>query len=120
MRWFRANTTLGGRVALFALALQLVVSFGHIHRDDIYGAPQAATAANSGRQTPSHQPAQHGDDYCAICATIALLSHSSTAAPPQLLPPIVSAHAVAHADRVAIFVVAPPRAPFQSRAPPAA
>ncbi len=37
MRWFRAYGTFGGRLALFALALQFYLSFAHIHPDDIYG-----------------------------------------------------------------------------------
>ena len=37
MRWFRAYRKFGGRLALFALALQFYLSFAHIHPDDIYG-----------------------------------------------------------------------------------
>ena len=37
MRWFWANRIFGGRLALFALAVQLALSFGHIHREDIFG-----------------------------------------------------------------------------------
>ena len=37
MGWFRAYRKFGGRLALFALALQFYLSFAHIHPDDIYG-----------------------------------------------------------------------------------
>ncbi len=35
MRWSRINRRWGGRLALFALALQLGLSFGHIHAEDL-------------------------------------------------------------------------------------
>jgi hypothetical protein len=123
MRWFRANRVFGGHLALFALAVQLVLSFGHIHREDIYGsAPPAALAqalAADHAQLPADHSSKHGDDYCAICATISLLSTSFVATAP-LLPVPVAFYAVEHVDRAAIASVAPRRAPFQSRAPPRA
>jgi hypothetical protein len=124
MRWFRANRTFGGRLALFALAVQFVVAFGHIHRDDIYGSarPAAAVAASvpdGSQPLPSDHPAKHGDDYCAICATMSLLGNSFVAMAPALpLPP--ASHAIEQFDRVAVIFIAPRRAAFQSRAPPAA
>ena len=45
MRWFRANARLSGKIALFAMALQFVLSFGHIHAEDIYGARATLAAA---------------------------------------------------------------------------
>jgi hypothetical protein len=124
MRWFRANKTFCGRLALLALAVQSVVAFGHIHRDDIYGLTRAAAAIaaqvpDGGQPLPGDQPAKHGDDYCAICATISLLGNSVVAVAPSLPPPSVS-HAIEQVDRVATVFIAPRRAAFQSRAPPAA
>jgi hypothetical protein len=127
MRWFRANKRYGGRLALLALAVQLVLSFGHIHREDIYGPARAASGAAAialpavadAQPLPTDHPSKHTDDYCAICATMSLLGSSFAAAPPQLPLPFES-RAVEHADRVAVAVVAPRRAAFQSRAPPAA
>src|ERR1700693_3120653 len=122
MRWFRANRMVGGRLALFALALQLVLSFGHIHPEDLFGSakggalsvstvlPTAAEATALSADQASHQ----GDDYCAICATMALLNTSCVAAAPQL-PPLAGFRAVEQVDRVAALFVAPLRAPFQSR-----
>jgi hypothetical protein len=124
MRWFRANKTFGSRLALFALAVQFVVAFGHIHRDDIYGSvrPAAAVAASvpdGSQPLPANHPAKHGDDYCAICATMSLLGNSFVAMAPALpLPP--ASHAIEQFDRVAVIFIAPRRAAFQSRAPPAA
>ena len=131
MRWFRTNAKFGGRLALFALALQFVLSFGHIHAEDIYGpngAPPRASAAAPGVVTaglrlekplPANPSSKHHDDFCDICATIALLNNSFTAAPPQLPLPLFS-HVVEHVDSVAAVFIAPRRTPFQSRAPPAA
>jgi hypothetical protein len=126
MRWFRANRKIGGRLALFALALQLVLSFGHIHREDIYGygygpasAAASAPATIQSPAFPSDQPTKHGDDYCAVCAAMSLLGNSFAATPPQLPVPFVS-HAAEQIDRVATIFIATPRASYQSRAPPTA
>jgi hypothetical protein len=126
MRWFRTNKEFGGRLALFALAVQLVLSFGHIHREDIYGSRAAlpsvsdpAPAADGFALLPTNHPAKHADDYCAICATIHLLNATFVAAPPQLALPFVS-YAIEHIDRVADVILAPQRTSFQARAPPRA
>ena len=124
MRWFRANRILGGRLALLALAVQFVVAFGHIHRDDIYGParPAAAIAAavpDGSQPLPANHPTKHTDDYCAVCATMSLLGNSFVAAAPTLPLPATS-QAIEQVDRVAIIFIAPRRAAFQSRAPPLA
>jgi len=123
MRWFRSNTNLGGRSALFALAVQLALSFGHVHRDGLYavspGAGPALSSASQSGSSPSNQPVNHGDDYCAICATIALIGSSLVAAAPMLPLPRLG-ETVAPVGRVAGLVVAQHRTAFQSRAPPAA
>ena len=127
MRWFRANRMVGGRLALFALALQLVLSFGHIHPEDLFGsakrgAVSVSTVLPSAAEVTAlsgDQASQQADDYCAICATTALLNTSFVAAAPQLPLP-GGFRAVEQLDRVAALFVAPRRAPFQSRAPPAA
>jgi hypothetical protein len=121
MRWFRTNRIFGGRLALLALAVQFVLSFGHVHVHSIgHSAPVvfAGVHGSAGAPTPT-QNKPDSDDYCAICATISLLSGSVAATPPQLALPVVS-HVVEHAGRVAIAVIVPRRAPFQSRAPPSA
>jgi hypothetical protein len=124
MRWFRANRILGGRLALLALAVQFVVAFGHIHRDDLYGFARTAAAIaallpDGGQRLPIDRPAKHGDDYCAICAAVSLLGSSFVAAAPSLPVPSAS-HAIDQFDRTAAIFIAPRRAAFQSRAPPAA
>src|ERR1700722_19674805 len=105
MRWFRANKTFGSRLALFALAVQFVLAFGHTHHEYIYGparpaAAMAAAVPDGSQPLPANHPAKHGDDYCAICATMSLLGNSFVAAPPTLPLPSAS-HAVEQVDRAA-------------------
>ena len=123
MRWFRSNRRLGGWVALFALTVQLVLSFGHIHAIPA-GDPEIVTAAvaDAGAPPPQPGPARHhqdDDDYCAICAVLALLSGAQTSDAPVLpaLVALASAEVVVTAEVVRID---PPRAAFRSRAPPQA
>jgi hypothetical protein len=92
MRWFRSRARLGSYLALFALALQLALSFGHIHRKDILGAPakSAAIVASTVDQrgaaaTPADGATHHHEDgYCAIYAINALLGCAQHLAPPAL------------------------------------
>jgi len=127
MRWFRTNRKFGGRLALFALAVQFVLFFGHIHPEDIYGPISAAssrvsTAASLAAQAAS-ATSDHGlkpaDEYCAICASAVSLSNSFVAAAPQV-PPLYAGRIATRRDRVAAVLIPPRRAAFQSRAPPTA
>ena len=107
MRWFRSNVKTGSRLALFALAIQFVLSFGHFHAV----AAQAAQAIQpdtapfelshaNGLAAPSalsesvQQPSpstpdsdQQQSDPCAICAVMALANAVLFATPPILLLP---------------------------------
>jgi hypothetical protein len=127
MSWLRANKTFVGRLALFALAVQFWLSFGHIHPEDIYGPAEIPLAAASPIGLPTTAvlaPSQreHLDafgDLCAICASTYLLTTSflPDAAP---LPQATAFQTVRRFDCVDIILIAPRRAPFQSRAPPVA
>ena len=127
MRWFRTNRKFGGRLALFALAVQFVLFFGHIHPEDIYGpisatssvASTAASLAGKAQAFTSDHRVQLSDEFCAICAAAVSLSNSFAAATPQL-PPLVTHRAVTQGDYVATPLTSPRRASFQSRAPPTA
>ncbi|HEY2529869.1 MAG TPA: hypothetical protein VGJ20_18340 [Xanthobacteraceae bacterium] len=126
MRWFRANRRSGGRLALLALALQLALSFGHIHREDIFGPPGAAAFAAAAvtpaadHARPLDFPSKHTDDYCAICAAMAFLASSFVPQLPVLPLPVVATPIERHVARVVSFAIAPQRTPFRSRAPPLA
>ena len=127
MRWFRTNRKFGGRLALFALAVQFVLFFGHIHPEDIYGPIGAASSSVSTAASLAEQAASatsdHGlkpaDEYCAICASAVALSNSFVAAAPQL-PPLFVGRTATLRDRVAAVLIPQRHAAFQSRAPPAA
>ena len=129
MRWFQSHARLGSWLALSALALQLALSFGHIHYKDVLGQADAssgpviaALAPEPEAQEPAAPPAdrashEHEDEYCAIYAINSLIGSSQTAAPPAVpLPPI--------ADRVRVAIghqslLAERRhAGSQARAPP--
>jgi hypothetical protein len=75
MRWFRTNRRFSGTLALFALALQFTLAFGHIHLRDFAGIPGVAVAQAqaSSDQSPGHNDAdQSADHYCLVCATVSL------------------------------------------------
>jgi hypothetical protein len=122
MHKFRYGNRFGSWLALIALAIQLAVSFGHVHLDGVRRIDSAA--ATVARQTHSAQSLplqQRGDkdDYCAICASIYHVANSFVP-PPPLLPVPVSSTAAAHFGRDAPLSVAARRPAFQSRAPPLA
>jgi hypothetical protein len=122
MRWVRDVRRFAGCLALAALALQLVLSFGHVHLDGVHPASHGTTVAGASTQSqqlPAQQPGSDGDDYCVICATIYLATNSFIPQAPQL-PVLLASRRIEHVDRVAIVFVAPRRSPFQSRAPPLA
>jgi len=128
MRWFRANSIFGGRLALFALAVQFVLSFAHLHPDDIYGpvglplsvaSPIALPTAQALSSSPRDGAADYTDGFCAICASMYLLGASFVPDVPRLPAPI-GVQTVEHFVRLDGVFIAPRRAPFQSRAPPAA
>jgi hypothetical protein len=82
----------GARLALIALALQLVLTFGHVH------APAAASAglallskAVAPGGSGSHGPADKGlaDSDCPTCALIQLIGTSTPALAPTLRLPAV-------------------------------
>src|SRR3954451_3914009 len=138
MKWFRKHLRHGSRLALFALAIQFALSFGHFHGMGAQAAPaiqthvtdadfayaagvaaQPAADAVAQKQQPStpdtdQQPA----DACAICAVMSLAGHVLFETPPLLqLPQAVEfLYLTTDAEFVHLGSV---RYAFQSRAPPA-
>ena len=119
MKWFRSNTRYGSRLALVALCVQLVLSFGHFHGVAALAAPTAVVSDDSAQpQTaPDHDSGQQPADNCAICAVIALANTTLFATPPLLeLPQAVE---FLYLTTDAEFVhLQHARVAFQSRAPP--
>jgi hypothetical protein len=126
MHWVRSRSSLGAWLALFALTVQLVVSFGHVHRDR---ATQAAGHASA--QTQAHAPIgieaaslpagdespTLADDYCAVCALIHLAGTVVAAESPTLRLPAILARA--RSEFTTEFgLTAQRHTPFAARAPP--
>jgi len=120
--WFRLRTRWGGTLALFALALQLVVSFGHVHAEDLTGKPLsiASTQHTGAPQVLADDgDTDHHDHYCDICATLLALASAQIATPP-LLPTARTFARVEAPIEARVAAAEPRRASFQSRAPPIA
>jgi hypothetical protein len=122
LRWVRANRSRCGLLALFALALQLYLSFGHIHAEDLgLNPPSGVTAqAGSAAHDDDSQPADHDEhDVCAICVALGLTASSVIPVVAPLTLPIAG-------DFIWSLPVVSPRldiqfaANFRARAPPSA
>ena len=91
MNWFRSNIKHGSRLALLALAIQFVLSFGHFHGIAAQAAPSVKSIAQAASQNQqpwsSHDSDQQPADPCAICAVMALANAALFATPPLLLLP---------------------------------
>jgi hypothetical protein len=130
MKWFRSNIRHGSRLALLALAVQLMFAFGHFHGFAAQAAPaiqsdaapsavSSDTASEAARQPSpaSHDPDQQPIDACAICAVMALASTALFAAPPLLLLPQAIELLYVATDAEFVHLNAA-HAAFQPRAPP--
>jgi len=148
MKWFRSNIRLVSRLALFALAIQFLLSFGHFHGSRAQAAAALADAKQSAlhhsvsfgarhlaaldrasqeeasgpvrlKTSSDHEPGGQPTDDCAICAVMALADAMVAAAPVYL--PAPQAFALLYLTTDAGFVdLNPARAAFQPRAPPIA
>jgi hypothetical protein len=127
MSWFRYNIRTVARLALLALMFQMAVSFGHMHSDDLGLPPFAASDRTSAafntapsQASPADQNQQPAsDDYCPICASMALLATGMPALPPVFVAPAVIDRVWPAAAPAQIF--SPQVAySFQARAPPTA
>ncbi len=124
MQRLRSRLSLGAWLALFALAFQLVASFGHVHGVSEYPSVQLTSTAPTGADVPSgnanDQTPDNDDDYCAVCALIHLVGIVVMAKPPSLaLPALLGATCINFVP--AEFKTIPSsHAPFSARAPPVA
>jgi hypothetical protein len=125
MGWVHSHRRCGAYLALAALLLQIVISFGHIDLDGAVGGDHLALGglhktvfAKSPKQGPTQTP---GDDdgYCPICASIFMVSTSFVSEPPQLPVPD-GFRRIRHSVSIVQGVLTPLRVVFRSRAPPIA
>jgi len=127
LRWFRTNKRSGTCWALFALALQFALSFGHAHHDQIaqlFAASPHPTVLDRAPSTiisssPAAPiaPAELALDYCAICAAVSLVRNGVPANPPQMRTP-AGVHQIRFCLPVDAAFASSPHRPFQARAPP--
>ena len=123
MSWIWLHRRHGALLALAALVLQILLSFGHVHLHVVAQGVSPATThstapADRNSQRPAPIPADT-DDYCAICASISLASSAFAPAPPQLLVP-ANFQRVEHGFSAAQPLAEQLRLAFRSRAPPVA
>ena len=127
MRRLRSRSKWGSWLALFALALQLVLTFGHVHLDRL--APVSAdkfafatTHALSAEQVTPADPGRRdhrADDRCPVCILIHLAGALVLAEPSSLSLPDISVR-VPSEPPLAFDFPSPQRALFAARAPPTA
>jgi hypothetical protein len=127
MRWFRSRKRAGSYLALFALAFQLAVSFGHVHLERI-APPSVGASALAAAQIPAadlNAPSNPtgredlADDCCPICTLIHLAGTLVPAEMPLLALPTVAGRL--RLELAAEFdLTASHAALFRARAPPIA
>ncbi|GEC15384.1 DUF2946 family protein [Nitrobacter winogradskyi] len=135
VNWLRKHLKHGSRLALFAIAIQLALSWGHFHTAAAPAGQIGLTGASRATATPiaaqeahpeaaqPQQPAgpandQHTANVCAVCAVLSLAKNFLFITPPVLELPgavellyLVTSAEFAHLSFSHLA--------FQSRAPPA-
>jgi hypothetical protein len=136
MRWFRSHRFEVASLALFALAFQLVLAFGHVHFDRFAGNSSnwaiaavtgKAVATSAGKITSVDLPTSPrqknprglGDDFCAICVSISLAGALVVPDAPTLLPEI-SLFRELHWSFAATRAASTEHFHFNARGPPTA
>jgi hypothetical protein len=125
MHWFRSRSRLGSWLALFALAFQLAVSFGHVHVDAkglghaAVLADHASTGAEGASPAANDEAPALADNCCPVCALIHLVSTVVAAQAPDL--PVPALFGGTRSDPSLEFGLTPrSHALFAARAPPIA
>jgi hypothetical protein len=129
MRAGRTIRKTGAWLALFALALQLVLSFGHIHPDELLsssgppGLSEVAAVQPSARQgdeSPTRgkqTPGGLAHEACAICASMHMAGAAVLPEPATLKQPTLPGRPSLKAVTEYVLTAAPFLL-FQTRAPP--
>jgi hypothetical protein len=127
MQWWRSKRRAGVGLGLFALAIQLILSFGHVHPQDVLS-PSAVAAASTTLLFPgaklSSVPAQHRtpnglpDDDCPICMAMHITASGLLPTPPSVVLPSEFARVSKNAALEKFDLSVRRYALFQTRAPP--
>jgi hypothetical protein len=128
MRWWRSSQRFGVCLALFALTLQVVASFAHIHPEDFRSAPGGSlsgevslvlswTGVSESPADPLNNQGGLPHRDCAVCISIALLGSALKGQPPALsVPANIRLSPTRLASELQFSVVR--FYPFRTRAPP--
>jgi predicted membrane metal-binding protein len=128
MRWVRSNIRLGSWCALLALAIQFVLSFGHVHRAEfpwvsghanLSALTASAVSVTGSDASAAAKPIGLASDYCAICAVMVLANSVRPAAAPSSPLPAGNI-GVRFWMQAEVFSATSPHRLFQARAPPLA
>lgn len=94
MTWFRSKIRPVARLALFVLAFQMAVSFGHMDADelglaplDLVGRTHLTLNATQTVIAPAGRVPAAPEGYCPICASMALVATALPSLPPVLAVP---------------------------------
>ena len=120
MRWIRDNVRHGSWLALVAIAINLALSFGHVHvagRASDRNLIVAAIGVSDRGNVPGHSDDPRADYLCPICIASGAIANAMAASPP-VIPLQLTATVVDRTIPPVRLVIALPRAPFQSRGPP--
>jgi hypothetical protein len=122
MHWVRTNRRFGAWCALAAIALQVILSFGHAHRIEGFrpgalfqAAVHAQTTVEQG--DPASKPAGLTVEYCAICVVIKMGASAVQPEAPASGAPITPGK-VRFAPYAEASAWTLERLLFQARAPP--
>ncbi|MCK9918704.1 hypothetical protein MXD81_57230 [Microbacteriaceae bacterium K1510] len=86
----RARRRLTGWLALFALALQLVVGFAHVHSEDFAGLLHPGVVRADPADFIPAGPSDPDHLTCDICAAVHLTGTSAMPTPPVLAVPVAT------------------------------
>jgi hypothetical protein len=125
MSWVRSNLRFGAWCALFALAVQLIVLFNHVHCGQAVCWPAAQPALGTIDLAPADNTAQSkpatpaAAEYCLFCAAIQQAGNALPAVAPT--PSIRRAFSFEQPWTArSVVLAATPHQIFQARAPPLA
>jgi hypothetical protein len=122
MHWLRNNIRHGSLLALMALAINLALTFGHVHAfgkvcHDGAGAVVASVGVHHGKQPAGHSDDGQADYLCPICMAASTIASAVAPTPPVLPAEFAVALIDRPIDRV-LPVRQSGRTAFQSRGPP--